>query len=116
MQETVNWSSKLTLSRERWSGIATCYVRRVGGKHSAIQQEDSGFGVDTQENPGVPLRLDLNLCFLPGPLPHNLSHGWDSLWWLLGESMSLAFIDSFFTTEPLGKPQNNNALPQNIVV
>ena len=23
MQETVNWSSKLTFSRERWSGIAT---------------------------------------------------------------------------------------------
>ena len=24
MQETVNWSSKLTFSRERWSGIAPC--------------------------------------------------------------------------------------------
>ena len=29
MQETVNWSSKLTISRERWSGIAACYVRGV---------------------------------------------------------------------------------------
>ena len=40
MQETVNWSSKLTLPRERWSVI----VRRVGEKHSAIKQADSGFG------------------------------------------------------------------------
>ena len=45
MQETVNWSSKLTFSRERWLGIAApCNVRRIGGKHNAVRQADSGFG------------------------------------------------------------------------
>ena len=41
MQETVNWSSKLTFSRERWSRKN---ARRIGGKHNAVRQADSGFG------------------------------------------------------------------------
>ena len=74
MQETVNWSSKLTFSRERWSGIAPCYVRRV---ESAVQESRQTLvlGVDAQENPGGPLRPDLSLSLLPGPLPHDLCYG-----------------------------------------
>ena len=52
MQETVNWSSKLTFSRERWSGIAPVNVRNVGESHKIIRQTDSGFGVDAREGPG----------------------------------------------------------------
>ena len=80
MQET-SWSSKLTFSRERWSGIAPCYVRRV---ESAVQESRQTvvFGVDAQENPGGPLRPDLSLSLLPGPLPHDLCRGQDSPCWL----------------------------------
>ena len=52
MQETVNWSSKLTFSRERWLGIAPVNVRNVGESHKIIRQTDSGFGVDAREGPG----------------------------------------------------------------
>ena len=43
MQETINWSAKLTLSIERWSGIAPLLCQK-SGKHSTIKQADSGFG------------------------------------------------------------------------
>ena len=46
MQETVNWSSKLTFSRERWLGIDPANVRGVDESHQIIRQTDSGFGVD----------------------------------------------------------------------
>ena len=63
MQETVNWSSKLTLPRERWSVI----VRRVGEKHSAIKQADSGFGGSCSgKSTEAPLRPDSPLPV--GPL------------------------------------------------
>ena len=54
MQETVNWSSKLTFPRERGSGIAPVNVRNVGESHKIIRQTDSGFGVDAREVPGGP--------------------------------------------------------------
>ena len=44
MRET-NWSSKLTFSRERQSGIAPVNVRGVGESHEIIKQIDSGLGV-----------------------------------------------------------------------
>ena len=46
MQETINWSSKLTFSRERWLGIDPANVRGVDESHQIIRQTDSGFGVD----------------------------------------------------------------------
>lgn len=46
MQETVNWSSKLTFSREMWSRIAPVNVRNAGECHKIIKQTDSGLGVD----------------------------------------------------------------------
>ena len=52
MQETVNWSSKLTFSRERWPGIAPVNVRNIGESHKIIRQTDSGLGVDVREGPG----------------------------------------------------------------
>ena len=52
MQETSNWSSKLTFSRERWLGIAPVNVRHVGESNKIIRQTNSGFGVDAQEGPG----------------------------------------------------------------
>ena len=55
MPETVNWSSKLTVSRERWSGIAPVNVRSVGDRHNTIRHTDSGFGVDARESLGSPL-------------------------------------------------------------
>ena len=54
MQETVNWSSKLTFSREGWSGIAPINVRGVSESHKIIRQTDSTLGVDAQEVPGGP--------------------------------------------------------------
>ena len=51
-QETVNWNSKLTFSRERWSGIAPVNVRGVSESHKIIRQTDSGLGVDVREGPG----------------------------------------------------------------
>ena len=54
MQETVKWSSKLTFSQERWSGIDFVNVRGVGENHKIIRQTDSGFGVYAQEVPGGP--------------------------------------------------------------
>ena len=51
MQETVKWSSRLTFSRERWSGIAPVNVRNVGESHKIIRQTDSDFGVDAREGP-----------------------------------------------------------------
>ena len=44
MKEIVNWSSKLTSSRERWSGIVPVNVRNVSEKHNAVRQADSGLG------------------------------------------------------------------------
>ena len=53
MQETINWSSKLTFSRESWLGIAPpINVRGVGESHEMIRQTNSGYGVDAQEVPG----------------------------------------------------------------
>ena len=52
MQETVNWSSKLTFPRERGSGIAPVNVRNVGESHKIIRQTDSGLGVDARGGPG----------------------------------------------------------------
>ena len=49
MQETVNWSSKLTFSRERLSGIAALNVRNIGESHKIIRQTDSGLEVDARE-------------------------------------------------------------------
>ena len=46
MQETVNWSSKLTFSRERLSGIAALNVRNIGESPKIIRQTDSGLEVD----------------------------------------------------------------------
>ena len=40
MQETVNWSSKLSFSRERWSRIAPVNVIGVGESHKIIRQTD----------------------------------------------------------------------------
>ena len=59
MQETVNWSSKLTFSRERWSRKN---ARRIGGKHNAVRQADSGFGGKcSRKSNEAPLRPDLPL-------------------------------------------------------
>ena len=82
MQETVNWSSKLTFSRERCSGIAPVNVRNVGESHKIIRQTDSALGVDAREGPGgFPQGL---ISPLPiRPLPHDLCHGCDSPCWLL---------------------------------
>ena len=46
MRETIDWSSKLTFSRERQLGIAPVNVRGVGESHKIVRQTDSGFGVD----------------------------------------------------------------------
>ena len=57
MQETVNWSSELTLSRERWSGTAP--VMSEEWKAQYIKAGRLWFwGVDVQENPGGPLKPD----------------------------------------------------------
>ena len=78
MQETINWSSKLTFSRERWSGIAPVNIKNVGDRHNTIKQSDSGFGVDARESPGGPSRPDLAfalsgfflMTFATGGIPH----------------------------------------------
>ena len=89
MQETVNWSSKLTFSRERWLGIAPVNVRNVGESHKIIRQTDSGLGVDAQEGPGgFPQGLILPLPIRP--LTRDLCHGWDSPCWLLAPYPSRA--------------------------
>ena len=67
MQETVNRSSKLTFSRERWSGIAPVNIKNVGDRHNTIRQTDSGFGVDARESPGGPLRPDPAFAFCQAP-------------------------------------------------
>ena len=65
MQETVNWSSKLTFSRERWSRKN---ARRIGGKHNAVRQADSGFGSRCSRKPrGVSSRPDLAFAFCQAP-------------------------------------------------
>ena len=81
MQETINWSSKLTFSRERWLGIAPVNVRNVGESHKIIRQTDSGLGVDARAGPGGPSSPDSPLPVRP--LPHDLCHGWDLPCWLL---------------------------------
>ena len=80
MQETVNWSSKLTFPRERGSGIAPVNVRNVGESHKIIRQTDSGFGVDARAGPGSPLNPDPPLSVRSSP--HDLCYGWDLPWWL----------------------------------
>ena len=62
MQKTVNWSSELTLSRERWSGIAPVMSEEYSIADS--KQTDFGFGVDAQAED--PLRPD-------SPFPSGLS-------------------------------------------
>ena len=75
MQETINWSSKLTFSRERWSGIAPVDVRNVGDRHNTIRQTDSGFGVDARESPGGPLRPDPAFAFCQAPFLMTFAMG-----------------------------------------
>ena len=79
MQETVNRRSKLTFSRERWSGIAPVNIKNVGDRHNTIRQTDFGFGVDARESPGGPLRPDpafafcqasFLMTFATGGIPH----------------------------------------------
>ena len=42
-------SSKLTFSRKRWwGGQPPVNVRKVGEKHNAVRQADSGLGEDAQ--------------------------------------------------------------------
>ena len=62
MQETVNWSSELTLSRERWSGIAPVMSEEYSIADS--KQTHFGFRVDAQAED--PLRPD-------SPCPSGLS-------------------------------------------
>ena len=70
MQETVNWSSELTLSREK---VVTSEEYSIADS----KQTDFGFRVDAQTED--PLRPD-------SPCPSGLSawpcHGWDLLCWL----------------------------------
>ena len=73
----INWSSKLTLFRERWWGIAPCYCQKSWWKHNAIRWTDSIFGVDAREGPegfsrGLISPLPVRL------LPHDLCHRRDS--------------------------------------
>ena len=79
MQETVNWSSKLTFSRERLWGTAPVNVRSGSKKHNAVRQADSGLGGKcSRESSEAPLRPDsplpvrpLNLMtFAMGGTPH----------------------------------------------
>ena len=46
-------SSKLTFSRKRWrgGGQPPVNVRKVGEKHNAVRQADSGFGADARADP-----------------------------------------------------------------
>ena len=94
MQETVNWSSKLTFSRERWSGIAPVNVKNVSESHQIIRQTDSGLGVDAQEGPGgFPQGLILPLPIRP--LPHDLCHRQDSPWWLPAKINEIKSLKSY---------------------
>ena len=77
----INWSSKLTFFRERWWGTVPSNVRRVGGKHNAVRQADSGFGVNAWESPGDPWGL-IPPLHMSGLFPHDLCHGQDSSHWL----------------------------------
>ena len=73
MQETVNWSSKLTFSRERWSRKN---ARRIGGKHNAVRQADSGFGSRCSRKPrGVSSRPDLAFAFCQAPFLMTFAMG-----------------------------------------
>ena len=82
MQETINWSSTLTFSRER--GYPLVNVIGVGESHKIIRQTDSGLGVDAREGPGgFPRGLILPLPIRP--LPHDLCHRRDSPCWLLAK-------------------------------
>ena len=66
----INWSSKLTFSRERVTGDSPVNVRRVGERHNTIRQTDSGFGVNARESPG---RVPWGLI---SPLPCQASSSW----------------------------------------
>ena len=72
MQETVIWSSELTLSRERWSGIAPVMSEEYSIADS--KQPDFGFGVDAQtEDPlrpdSLPIRpLRMTLSWVGSPV------------------------------------------------
>ena len=78
MQETVNWSSELTLSRETWSGIAP-----VMSEEWKAEYNKAGrlwfWGIDVQENPGGTPEARSCLCvrqasflmtFATGGIPH----------------------------------------------
>ena len=78
MQETVNWSSELTLSRETWSGIAP-----VMSEEWKAEYNKAGrlwfWGIDVQENPGGTPEARSRLCisqasflmtFATGRIPH----------------------------------------------
>ena len=87
MQETSNWSSKLTFSRERWLGIAPVNVRQVGESNKIIRQTDSGFGVDAREGPGGYSRGLISPLPIRS-LPNDLCHGQHSQCWLPEETVS----------------------------
>ena len=75
MQETINWSAELTLSREK-------VVMSEEYSIADSKQTDFGFGVDAQENPGETPEARSRLYVLSGFLPHDLCNGWDSSCWL----------------------------------
>ena len=87
MQEVVNWSSKLTFSRERCSGIAPVNVRNVGESHKIIRQTDSALGVDAREGPGGYSRGLISPLPIRS-LPNDLCHGQHSQCWLPEETVS----------------------------
>ena len=78
LQETVNWSTKLTFSRERWWRIAPVNVRSVSEKHNAVRQADSGFGGRCSRKSGGTPEAWSYLCisgpflmtFATGRIPH----------------------------------------------
>ena len=63
MQETSNWSSKLTFSRERWLGIAPVNVRHVGESNKIIRQTFWFEGRCSRRPRGVSLRPDLAFAY-----------------------------------------------------
>ena len=58
-------------------------VRRVGESREIVKQTDFGFGVDARAGPRGLLSSDSPLHVRSSP--HDLSHGWELLCWLLKE-------------------------------
>ena len=63
MQETINWSFKLTFSRERWSGIAPVNVRNVGESHKIMTDRFWFWGRCSRRPRGVSSRPDLAFAY-----------------------------------------------------